>query len=167
MRTRTSNQGHFLRKSFVKEFYRGNKMTFVLAVLSIFLMSILSLSASWLMQQLIDTISGVEGAMELKVLAVLTVGLVVLIVVFGMLEYASKPHFMKKAMEQYKNYAFRKLTEKSIHSFQDEATATYISALSNDAKSIEENYLEQQFAVISNVVVFLGAFIMMLITVRC
>ena len=87
---------HLLRKSLVKEFYRGNKITFVVAVFSAFLMSLLSLSASWLMQQLIDTISGVPGALELKVLAAMTVGLVLLVVVFGMVEYVSKPRFLKK-----------------------------------------------------------------------
>lgn len=62
-----------------------------------------------------------------------------------------------------KNFAFKKLTEKSISSFNGENTAVYISALSNDATSVESEYLTQQFKIIEQIVTFSGAFIMMLL----
>lgn len=151
------------RKTFVKQFFRGNKLLFGVAVTSSLLLGGLNLMASWLMQQVIDTISGVPGARNLKLLAILTIGLILLLVFLGAVEYFSKPRFMKRAMQQYKNYAFEKLTQKGIHSFQDEATATYISALSNDAGSIEANYLDKQFGLISGSVRFVGAFAMMIV----
>lgn len=150
------------RKAFTRQFFRGNRLAFSVAVGSALFVGALNLMASWLIQQLIDTISGVEGARSLSTLTLLTGGLILLVVVFGMLEYVSKPRFMRKAVQQYKEYAFEGLMKKNINAFHDETTAGYISALSNDINSIEENYLEKQFGLISSSVMFLGAFVMML-----
>lgn len=150
-------------KDLRRQFYKGNKLAFGVAVFTALTMAILSLSTSWLIQQLMDTISGVEGALGLKTLALLTVGLICLAVVMGMVEYASKPRFMKKAIQQYKEFAFESLLKKNINTFNGEAAASYISALSNDVTSIEANYLEKQFGLITSLVMFTGAFIMMLL----
>lgn len=150
-------------KDLRRQFYKGNKLAFGVAVFTALTMAILSLSTSWLIQQLMDTISGVEGALGLKTLALLTVGLICLAVVMGMVEYASKPRFMQKAIQQYKEFAFESLLKKNINTFNGEAAASYISALSNDVTSIEANYLEKQFGLITSLVMFTGAFIMMLL----
>lgn len=152
-----------VRKSFIKQFYKGNKLAFGIAIFAALFVGGLNLIVSWLMQQIIDCISGGETALDLKGLLFITVLVVLAIVLFGVLEYISKPRFMKKAMQQYKEYAFESLLKKNIHTFNEEATATYISALSNDAGSIEANYLEKQFGLISGAVMFIGAFIMMLV----
>lgn len=149
-------------KDLRRQFYKGNKLAFGVAISVALLMAVLSLSTSWLIQQLMDTISGVEGALGLKVLALLTVGLICLAVVLGMVEYYSKPRFMKKAVQQYKEFAFENLLKKNINTFNGEAAASYISALSNDVTSIELNYLEKQFGLITSLVMFTGAFAMML-----
>ena len=149
-------------KDLRRQFYKGNKLAFGVAISVALLMAVLSLSTSWLIQQLMDTISGVEGALGLKVLALLTVGLICLAVVLGMVEYYSKPRFMKKAVQQYKEFAFENLLKKNINTFNGEAAASYISALSNDVTSIELNYLEKQFGLITSLVMFTGAFTMML-----
>ncbi len=150
-------------KDLRRQFYKGNKLAFGVAVFTALTMAVLSLSTSWLIQQLMDTISGVEGALGLAVLALLTVGLLLLAIVFGFVEYASRPLFMKKAVQQYKEYAFEALLKKNINTFNGEAAASYISALSNDVTSIEANYLEKQFGLITSVVMFVGAFTMMLL----
>lgn len=149
-------------KDLRRQFYKGNKLSFGVAVFTALTMAILSLSTSWLIQQLMDTISGVEGALGLTTLALLTAGLIVLAVALGMVECAAKPQFMKKAIQQYKEFAFETLLKKNINTFNGEAAASYISALSNDVTSIELNYLEKQFKMITNVVMFTGAFAMML-----
>ena len=149
-------------KDLRRQFYKGNKLAFGAAIAVTLLMAVLSLSTSWLIQQLMDTISGVEGALGLKVLALLTAGLIGLAVVLGMVEYHSKPRFMKRAIQQYKEFAFENLLKKNINTFNGEAAASYISALSNDVTSIELNYLEKQFGLITSLVMFTGAFAMML-----
>ena len=79
-----------------------------------------------------------------------------------LLKYASEPRFIEKAMRQYKDFAFQKLTEKSISSFRAESTAAYLSALTNDAASIEADDLSQLLSVITKAVTFFGALAMML-----
>ncbi len=150
-------------KDLRRQFYKGNKPAFGVAIFVTLTMAVLSLSTSWLIQQLMDTISGVAGALRLTTLALLTAGLIVLAVVMGMVEYVSKPRFMKKAVQQYKEFAFENLLKKNINTFNSEAAAAYISALSNDVTSIELNYLEKQFGLISSLVMFTGAFTMMLL----
>ena len=114
------------------------------------------------MQQLIDAASGAPGALPLAALAEITVGFVVLCAVLFLLKYASEPRFIARAMRQYKELAFQKLTEKSIASFRDESTAAYLSALTNDAASIEADDLSQLLSVITKAVTFFGALAMML-----
>lgn len=74
-----------------------------------------------------------------------------------LLKYASEPRFIEKAMRQYKDFAFQKLTEKSISSFRTESTAAYLSALTIDAASIEADDLSQLLSVITKAVTFFGA----------
>ncbi len=150
-------------KKFLHQFYKGNKIAFGIVVFCTLLVGGLNLAVSWLLQQLIDTISGTPNALGLKTLAMITVGVLFLLIVFSVLEYMFKPRFMKKAIKQYKEYAFHHLMKKNINTFQKESTATYISALTNDVNSIEANYLENQFSLISATVLFVGAFVMMLL----
>lgn len=87
---------------------------------------------------------------------------VLLCVALFLLKYFSEPRFIERAMRQYKDFAFQKLTQKSISSFRDESTATYLSALTNDAASIESDYLAQKLSLITKTTAFFGALLMML-----
>lgn len=151
-----------LEKQLRAQFYRGNRGVFALAVFAALAGGTLNLIVTWLMQQLIDAASGAPGALLLAALAEITGGFVVLCAVLFLLKYASEPRFIARAMRQYKELAFQKLTEKSIASFRDESTAAYLSALTNDAAGVEADYLAQQLAVITKTVTFFGALFMML-----
>ena len=151
-----------LEKQLRAQFYRGNRGVFALAVFAALAGGTLNLIVTWLMQQLIDAASGAPGALPLAALAEITGGFVVLCAVLFLLKYASEPRFIARAMRQYKELAFQKLTEKSIASFRDESTAAYLSALTNDAASVEADYLAQQLSVITKTVTFFGALFMML-----
>lgn len=151
-----------LEKQLRAQFYRGNRSVFALAVFAALAGGTLNLIVTWLMQQLIDAASGAPGALPLAALAEITGGFVVLCAVLFLLKYASEPRFIARAMRQYKELAFQKLTEKSIASFRDESAAAYLSALTNDAASVEADYLAQQLAVITKTVTFFGALFMML-----
>ena len=151
-----------LARQLTAQFFRGNIPMFALAVFAALTGGTLNLIVTWLMQQLIDAASGAPGALPLAALAEITGGFVVLCAVLFLLKYASEPRFIARAMRQYKELAFQKLTEKSIASFRDESTAAYLSALTNDAASVEADYLAQQLAVITKTVTFFGALFMML-----
>ena len=151
-----------LKKELSAQFYRGNCAVFALAVFAALGKGSLNLILSWVMQQLIDAASGVPEALPLSTLAEITAGFVLLCVVLCLLQYASEPRFIVRAMRQYKDLAFRKITEKSISSFREESTAAYLSALTNDSTSIESDYLSQQLSLITMSVTFFGALIMMI-----
>ena len=151
-----------LARQLTAQFFRGNILMFALAVFAALTGGTLNLIVTWLMQQLIDAASGLPGALPLRQLAWITGGFILLCAALMLLKYASEPRFIEKAMRQYKDFAFQKLTEKSISSFRAESTAAYLSALTNDAASVEADHLSQQLSVITKTVTFLGALAMML-----
>ena len=151
-----------LARQLTAQFFRGNVPMFALAVFAALTGGTLNLIVTWLMQQLIDAASGLPGALPLGQLAWITGGFILLCAALMLLKYASEPRFIKKAMRQYKDFAFQKLTEKSISSFRAESTAAYLSALTNDAASIEADDLSQLLSVITKAVTFFGALAMML-----
>lgn len=151
-----------LKKQLIEQFYRGNIPILCLAVFASLASGSLNLILSWTMQQLIDTASGVPGALPIGLLAKLSGGFVLLCIAVCLLSYVSEPRFIRRAMRQYKEFAFQKLTEKSISSFRDESVATYLSALTNDANTIEADFLSQQLSVITKTMTFFGAIALML-----
>ena len=151
-----------LKKQLTAQFYRGNLPAFALAVFAALAGGSLNLIVSWIMQQLIDTVSGVPGAMSVETLAKISGAFVLLCILLFLLKYASEPRFIERALRQYKEFAFERLTQKSISSFREESTAAYLSALTNDAGSIEADYLSQQLSIITKTVTFAGALGMML-----
>lgn len=151
-----------LKKQITAQFYRRNIPLLCIAVFGALVSGSLNLILSWIMQQLIDAASGVPGALPIGTLAKISGAFVLLCVAAFLLDYVSQPRFIERAMRQYKDFAFQKLTEKSISSFRDESTATYLSALTNDANGIEADYLAQQLSLITKTVAFIGALAMML-----
>lgn len=149
------------RKVFLKQFYHKNRVRFSLALASTILLVLVNLVLSALMQQLIDVISQ-DTAATLPELVAATALVLLGVVLCCLLAYYSKPRFYSRAMQQFKDYVFHELTKKSISAFTGEQTSTYVSALSNDAASIEKNYLEGLFPLLQNCLFFLGAFAMML-----
>ena len=150
------------RRELAAQFYRGNRLTFAVAAFAALTAGSLNLILSWLIQQLIDTASGMPNARPFGTLALLSAGMVGLYIAVTLLRYAAEPRFLEKAMRQYRDFAFQKLTEKSIASFRDESTASYLSALTNDTATVEASYLEQQLSVLTQAVTFAGALVIML-----
>ena len=151
-----------LKRRLMAQFYRGNHAAFALAVFASLGGGTMNLLLSWIIQQLIDTISGEPNALSLSALGVISLGFVLLCAALSLLKCAAEPRFVERALRQYRDFAFERLLEKRISSFRDEQTAAYLSALTNDAASIEADYLAQQFSVITMAVTFVGALVMML-----
>lgn len=151
-----------LKKRLIEQFYKGNVPALCIAVFASLIAGSLNLIISWIIRQLIDAAYGLKGALALDTIVKISLGFLLLCVMAFLLNYVSWPYYIRRAMRQYKDFAFGKLTEKSIASFRDENTASYLSALTNDATSIEANYLEQQLSLITKTITFLGALGMML-----
>ena len=153
-----------LYKQLKSELFRKNKIPFAIAVFASVCSGTVGLAYSWVLKALIDTASGSEGALTFISVIKIVAVILALTVVFSVIDYLSRPAFLKRAMTQYKNFAFEKLTLKSISSFKDENTAAYISALTNDATRIETDYLRHSLKMITKAVSFFGALTLMLIT---
>lgn len=150
-----------LGKQLRGQFFYKNIPIFCLAVFAALAAGLLNLILSWIIQQLMDTAAGESGALSFRTLLLISAGFVLLCAGLSLLNYASQPRFLERAMRQYKDFAFKKLIGKSISSFRDESAAGYLSALTNDAASIETNYLAQMLAMITKAVTFIGALLLM------
>lgn len=150
-----------LGKQLRGQFFYKNIPIFCLAVFAALAAGSLNLILSWIIQQLMDTAAGESGALSFRTLLLISAGFVLLCAGLSLLDYASQPRFLERAMRQYKDFAFKKLIGKSISSFRDESAAGYLSALTNDAASIETNYLAQMLAMITKAVTFVGALLLM------
>lgn len=159
------NMGAFCKKPLGKQlrgqFFYKNIPNFCLAVFAALAAGSLNLILSWIIQQLMDTAAGESGALSFRTLLLISAGFVLLCAGLSLLNYSSQPRFLERAMRQYKDFAFKKLIGKSISSFRDESAAGYLSALTNDAASIETNYLAQMLAMITKAVTFIGALLLM------
>lgn len=150
------------RKQLLTQFFYQNKLYFVLAVIATMGLSVVNLGISWLLQQVLDVMTGTGNTFDLQTLTLISVGLILSILVIGWIMFQSKPRFNARAMRQYKDYAFSLLTKKGINAFSSENTSNYLSALSNDTNSIETNYLNNTFTLVSQSFSFVGAFAMMI-----
>ena len=151
-----------IRRPFVRQFYRRNKLNFVLAFAATVVMAFANLVISWLLQQIMDLMAGSGNTLSLGGICWVLLGIVATIILVGAVRAYALPRFFTRAMGQYKDYAYSQLLKKNISTFSRESTSTYLSALSNDANSIEVNYLEKLFDLVMDAILCVGAFLMML-----
>ena len=148
-------------REFTHQLYYKNRINFIVAIILTIAMSSLNLMISWLIQQIMDCTAN-QDMQSLVRSAWIAASVVIAYTVANAVYRAVYPRFLQRAMQQYRDYAFSRLTQKSLRSFSKEGTALYVSALTNDCTSIENNYLAATFTLIELLFCFLGALIMML-----
>ena len=150
-----------LRRPFLKELFRKNKFNLVMTVIAAFLTSASAIAMSWVIKEVPDLISG-ESGYSFSTLLIVTGGALALMLLAWVLNCVFLSKFRARAMRQYRNYAFDRLLEKGIQAFSGENSARYLSALSNDANSIEQDYLRMLQGTIEVGISFVGALTMMI-----
>ena len=148
-------------REFIHRLYYKNRINFIVTIILTIAMSSLNLMISWLIQQIMDCTAN-QDMQALVRSAWIVIIVVVIYTIANVMYRAVYPRFLQRAMQQYRDYAFSRLTQKSLRSFSKEGTALYVSALTNDCTSIENNYLAATFTLIELLFCFLGALIMML-----
>lgn len=148
-------------REFRRRLFYKNKMCFIASVIMTIVMSFLNLMISWLIQQIMDSMAN-QNMQSVVRCAWIAASVVIAYTVANAVYRAVYPRFLQRAMQQYRDYTFSRLTQKSLRSFSKEGTALYVSALTNDCTSIENNYLAATFTLIELLFCFLGALIMML-----
>ena len=150
-----------LMKPYMRQFYKGNGWRFALALSVTLAMTASALMVSWLLQVIIDMATGADVGFTFSQVVLLSAIALLLEVTAYFLTYHSKPRFIAKGIGQYKEYVFERLCQKGIGTFSSESSSLYISALSNDAKTVEMNYLANVFVVVENSAICLGALLLM------
>lgn len=148
-------------RPFIRQFYRGNGWCLVLAMVHILLSTAAAMMISWLLQLIIDMATGSDIGFTFLQIVILTALCLLLDAAAWGFAYISKPRFIARGIGQYKEYIFEKICKKGISAFSGENSALYISALSNDAATIEVNYLSNIFVVAECLLMFAGALCLM------
>lgn len=148
-------------REFIHQLYYKNRTNFIVTIILTIAMSSLNLMISWLIQQIMDSMAN-QNMQAVVRCAWIAASVVIAYTVANAVYRAVYPRFLQRAMQQYRDYAFSRLTQKSLRSFSKEGTALYVSALTNDCTSIENNYLAATFTLIELLFCFWGALIMML-----
>lgn len=164
MRQATSQraQQRLRRKPYIQQFYRGNRPLVALCLLIRLAMVAANLALSWGMQQLIDLAASGGARFTLGQVAAMNGLLLAAMVGVSALSYAVGPLLYRRAMGQYRDYAFRRITQKGVNAFAQESTATYLSALTSDAAAIETGYLKCLVDLPGQLLLFAGSFGLML-----
>lgn len=157
----TNKEKKALRRPFVKELFRRNKFNLAMTVLSSFLAAAGAIVISWLIKGVIDMIGGSDEYKFDTLLLTAAVGLA-MILAAGALDRVFLARFRARAMKQYREYTFDQLMKKGIQAFSGENTSLYISALSNDANIIEQEFVSRLDAGIQIFLTFIGALGLML-----
>ena len=150
-----------LRRPFVKELFRKNRFNLVMTVIAALCAAASSLVISWTLKGISDLISGDTDISFRTLLLVAIVGFALMGLAW-VLDCTFLSAFRAKAMRQYRKYAFDRLLEKGIQAFSGENSARYLSALSNDANAIEQDYVRMLQNVIQVAITFVGALGLML-----
>ena len=150
-----------LRRPFVRELFRKNKLNLAMTVAAALLASAANLVISWLIKEVSDLISG-DCRYSFPTLLIAGGAAFALLLLGWVLDHCFLSRFRARAMKQYRKYAFDRLMEKGIQAFSGENTSLYISALSNDLNTIERDFLGELQGTIQVAVTFVGALVLMI-----
>ncbi|WP_455618118.1 ABC transporter ATP-binding protein [Eisenbergiella sp.] len=157
-----NHNAKYQRKMLIRQFFLHNHTTALLGMLAVVLNTVLNLAIAWQMQQLIDIAAGSGAVLTIAQMCVVFFLSFVLMGVIMAINVYARPLFLKRALQQYRDYAFAILTGKSAFAFGRENTSAYLSALTNDTLSIETNYLSALFTLPANVLMLAGVLGLML-----
>ena len=122
---------------YYRSFFQKNTRCFLLGLLAAAVESGCMVGVAWLIQQLLDACTGNPAALPFRVLLVLSVGMIALYLSSIQLDRIATSRFIPRAMAQYKNFLFSRISQKNIAAFRQENTASYLSAITNDTKTIQ------------------------------
>ena len=151
-----------MKKEFIRQFYKKNKLNLILSIVSSILLGILMLAISIILQVVIDIAS--NGTVnQLYKVGLLFIGLVVVGILVYLLNNTVIPCFVAKAIKQYKQYAFSLIVKQSNTEFKEKGQDQFVSSLTNDIVTIENEYIAKIPSLVFNIVIFIGALVLMFI----
>ena len=148
-----------------KELYRTpfsvGKKWFLISMISMVILSAYNLIISWLLQKIIDLAAGIDKTPFYQLALVSLVSFLVFIVFYFIFRYAH-PKFLQTLSTSYKDLLFAKILRNNSRMVSEIGSGKFLSKLSNDLKSIEENYFDFYITLIDIGISFIGAIVLML-----
>lgn len=137
-----------------KQFYVKNKLNFCFAIISYVLITVINVATAFILKLIMDV--AVSGSLkDMKKLFLYSMIYLAGLVVMMLIKRRYNNNFIRKAMVQFKEFAFSRLLDKSINSFDKEVTGRYISIFTNDMASIETGYVEANLKIAVQIMSFL------------
>ena len=148
-----------------KELYRTpfsvGKKWFLISMISMVILSAYNLIISWLLQKIIDLAAGIDKTPFYQLALVSLLSFLVFIVFYFIFRYAH-PKFLQILSTSYKDLLFSKILRNNSRMVSEIGSGQVLSKLSNDLKSIEENYFDFYITLIDIGISFIGAIVLML-----
>ena len=152
-------------KKLNKELYRTpfsvGKKWFLISMISMVILSAYNLIISWLLQKIIDLAAGIDKTPFYQLALVSLLSFLVFIVFYFIFRYAH-PKFLQTLSTSYKELLFSKILRNNSRTVSEIGSGQFLSKLSNDLKSIEENYFDFYITLIDIGISFVGAIVLML-----
>ena len=152
-------------KKLNKELYRtpfsNGKKWFLISMISMVILSAYNLIISWLLQKIIDLAAGIDKTPFYQLALVSLLSFLVFIVFYFIFRYAH-PKFLQTLSTSYKDLLFAKILRNNSSLVSEIGSGQFLSKLSNDLKSIEENYFDFYITLIDIGISFVGAIVLML-----
>lgn len=148
-------------KSYVKLFFKENKLVTCLSMIIFIAFSVISAAISWILQVIFDYMAGKSQFTFSGILLIVACFILTITALFA-IKHSVYPHFLEKAMNQYKEAVIKRLFKKSYSDFLCANSGAYLSVLTNDCERIQEKYLKQIFSLAENVVMLLTSLALMI-----
>lgn len=152
----------FMNKELKKSFWEGNKKLFLVAFIAGLVINSINLYLSYVLQVVTDIAAGEEQSKSLRQVLIQCVCVFAVIELIVIIFAKTQNAFKARAMKQYRDAIYERLSKKGIGAFRKENTSAYVSGMTNDAGIIEENYLSSLFTIGEQIFLFIGSLILML-----
>ena len=143
------------KNRYKKELFKNNKAAMILGGVFAIIVAGTNILLAFLLQNLIDVAA--HGTLQdLRRLALQTLGLLAASATSDLIRRTFVHRFYFCSLTNYKSFVFGRLLSNNVNTFGAEQSGRYLSGLSNDVTSIETQYLESIFIIISDVALFVG-----------
>ena len=150
-----------LRRPFLKALFRQNKFNLFMTLIASLLYAATALLISWVIKEIPDLIAG-SSAYSFQTIWIAALCGLGMSLLAGLMDMRFLSEFRARAMRQYREYAFDQLLKKGIQAFSGENSALYLSALSNDANTMERDFIANLQNAVRIILTFFGALTLML-----
>lgn len=151
----------YMESDLKNKMFHKNHLNYIVAMFAILVNAVLLVAVAMFLQKVMDiAVSGTTK--DIYKMAIIGLGYILILDLFMLLERHFRNQFIEKALSQFKEEIFVRISKKRISTFHSESTANYLSALTNDVNSIENNYLQSTFTIVVHSFYFVLALSFML-----